>query len=200
MLRSAAGLRFLGVDVSPGLSRIGLAPEQLAELGDVIPLHWLHDFWDTIVESTGASGLGLQIAEHVRPEAYEVFGCLIAASSTLGEAALRATRLIGLATKTVRFSLHHEGSAVTFGVEPFYPELVHRETIEFMVGSVGAIAQHIAGRQLPALEVCFKHARPPDTSHHERLFRAPLYFEAAFNGLVFDSHLLDTPVQTRDSV
>src|SRR6185295_8593170 len=129
---------------------------------DPIPLFWLRDFWDEIVKRTGQSGLGLRIAETVRPEAYELFGDLIAASATLGEAALRATRLIGLATRTVRFWLHHEGDHVKLAVEPFYPKLVHRETIEFMIGAVCAVSGRIAGPSLSGIEVCFRHAPPPD--------------------------------------
>jgi AraC-like DNA-binding protein len=199
LLRSAAGLQFLGIDVRPSLAQIGLTVEQLGELGEWIPLHWLRDFWDAVVKETGECGLGLRIAEHVRPEAYEVFGCLIAASSTLGEAALRATRLIGLATKTVRLALHHEGTRVTFAVEPFFPDLVHKETIEFMVGSLGAIARGIADGQLQAQEICFTHDQPDDLSHHRRLFSAPIRFNAALNGLIFDASLLDIPIKSRDS-
>ena len=199
LLRSAAGLRLLGIDVRPALARIGLTPDQLGELGEVIPLHWLYDFWDAVVKDTGECGLGLRIAEQVRPEAYEVFGCLIAASSTLGEAALRGTRLIGLATKTVRFSLHHEGDQVTFAVEPFYPDLVHRETIEFMVGALSVIARRIADRPLGAREVCFTHDEPADLSHHRRLFVSPIRFGAVFNGMVFDGSLLDIPIPNSDS-
>jgi AraC-like DNA-binding protein len=199
LLRSAAGLQLIGIDVRPALAQIGLAPEQLGELGKLIPLYWLRDFWDAVVKETGQSGLGLRIAEQVRPEAYEVFGCLLAASSTLGEAALRATRLISLATKTVRFSLLHEGDQVTFAVEPFYPDLVHRETIEFMVGALGVVARRIADRPLPGQGVCFTHPEPDDLTHHRRLFTAQIHFGASFNGLVFDGSLLDLPIPSSDS-
>jgi AraC-like DNA-binding protein len=199
LVRSAAGVQMLGIDVRPALAQIGLSVEQLGELGELIPLHWLKDFWDAIVKQTGECGLGLRIAEHVRPDAYEIFGCLLAASSTLGEAALRATRLIGLATKTVRLSLHHEGDQVTFAVEPFYPDLVHRETIEFMVAALGAIAERIADRPLIAQKVCFTHEPPADLSHHKRVFNGPVHFGAALNGLIFDGSLLDIPIPSSDS-
>jgi AraC-like DNA-binding protein len=199
LVRTAVGLQLLGVDVQPALKRIDLAPEQLGYLGDEIPLHKLRDFWEAVVETTGQSGLGLRIAEYVHPEAYEVFGCLIAASATLGEATLRATRLIGLVTSTVRLSFHHEGDRASLSVDPLYPELVHPETIEFMVGAAAVISQRITGQALPAIEVCFTHAAPADVSHHKRIFGAPIRFGAAFNGLVFAASLLDVPIQSSDS-
>lgn len=198
MARTAAGLELLGIDIGPALAQIGLSPEQVRQLAEPIPLHWLRDFWNAVVRSSGQTGLGLLNAELVRPEAYDVFGCLIAASGTLGEAALRATRLIGLATSTVRLSFYHEGDRVTLAVEPFYPELVHRETIEFMVGTLHVIARRIAGRSLPAIEVCFTHERPPAVAHYERFFAAPVRFGAALNGVIFDAALLDIPVCSRD--
>ena len=185
--------------MKPALARLGLTPGQALELSEPIPLFWLRDFWDEVVKSTGQSGLGLRIAETVRPEAYEVFGALMAASATLGEAALRATRLIGLATRTVRFWLHHEGDHVKFAVEPFYPKLVHRETIEFMIGAVCVGAQRIVGQRLPGIEVCFRHAPPLDLSHHQRLFSTPVVFDAPFNGVILDASLLDLPIKSGDS-
>jgi AraC-like DNA-binding protein len=199
LLRTAMGLQLLGIDVRPALERIDLSPEQLGHLGDAIPLHKFRDFWQAIVDDTGQSGLGLRIAEFVHPEAYDVFGCLLAASATLGEATLRATRLIRLVTNTVRLSFHHEGDRASLSVDPLYPELVHRETVEFMVGAAGVISRRITGHRLPAIEVCFTHAPPLDISHHERIFGAPIRFGATFNGLVFAARLLDVPIASRDS-
>lgn len=192
-----AGLRRIEIDVAPALDQIGLTPEQLEALDDDVPRVRLRAFWDAVVKTTGESGLGLRLAEQVRPENYEIFGNLIAASATLGEAALRATRLIRLATSTVQLSFHHDGDRVSFSFEAVH-ELMHREGIEFMVGAMGVISQRIAGRTLLPIEVHFTHPAPPDLTHHQRLFGAPIHFESSSNGIVFDGALLDLPVQSRD--
>jgi AraC-like DNA-binding protein len=197
LVRTVAGLRLIGIDVQPVLERIELRVE---ELGDqMIPLSRLQALLEAAVRSSGESGIGLRLAEQVRPETYEVFGCLLAASATLGEAVLRATRLISLATSNVRLSFHHAGDRASLNVEPLYPELIHREAVEFMLGASHVLARRITGLELAPLEVQFAHAAPPDTSHHERLFAAPLRFRCASNALVFDGSLLDVPVRSHDS-
>jgi AraC-like DNA-binding protein len=192
-----AGLRQIEIDVTPALDQIGLTPEQLDALDDHVPRVHLRAFWDAVVKTTGQSGLGLRLAEHVRPENYAVFGNLIAASATLGEAALRATRLIRLATSTVRLSFQHDGDRASLMFESVH-ELMHREGIEFMVAAMGVISQRITGRALSPIEVHFTHPAPPDLTHHLRLFGDRIHFESSSNGIVFDGALLDLPVQSRD--
>ena len=199
-VRAIAGLEYLGIDAKPALARIGLDYAKLGQLGDEIPLARSKEFWDAVVETSGEHGIGLRLAKLVRPEAYEVFGCLIAASATLGEAVLRGTRLIGLVTRAVRLSFHHEGDRASLEVEPLFPELVHSEMIEFMVGAPHFIARRITGRRtLSPIEVRFAHRAPRDLSHHNRLFGAPIRFGCPSSGLVFDGSLLDLPIQSHDS-
>ena len=198
-VRTVAGLRLIGIDVRPVLERIELKTEDLHDFDQKIPLSRLQALLEAAVRHSGESGIGLRLAELVRPETYEVFGSLIAASATLGEAVLRATRLISLATSNVRLSFHHAGDRASLNVEPLYPELIHREAIEFMLGATHVLARRITGRELAPIEVRFAHAAPPDTSHHERLFAAPLRFRCASNALVFDGSLLDVPIASHDS-
>ena len=200
-VRGIAGLEYLGIDAKPALARIGLDHTTLDQLGDEMPLARVKEFWDAVIETTGEYGIGLRLARLVRPEAYEVFGCLIAASATLGEAVLRGTRLIGLVTKAVRLSFHHDGDRASLQVEPLYPELVHSEMIELLVAAPHFIAQRITGhRSLTPIEVRFTHRAPPDLSHHKRVFgSAPIRFGCPSSGLVFDGRLLDLPIQSHDS-
>ena len=199
-VRAIAGLQYLGIDVDPALTRIGMDRAKLDQIGDEIQLAQTKAFWDAVVETSGEHGIGLRLAKLVRPEAYEVFGCLIAASATLGEAVLRGTRLIGLVTRAVRLSFHHDGDRASLEIEPLFPELVHSEMIEFMVGAPHFIARRITGkRTLSPIEVRFTHRKPADLSHHTRLFGAPIRFGAPSNGLVFDGSLLDLPIMSHDS-
>ncbi len=194
-----AGLRMIDLDVVPALDLIGLTPERLDALDEDIPRILVRSFWDAMVKTTGQSGMGLRLAEQVRPESYELFGNLIAASSTLGEAALRATRLIRLATGAIRMSFQHDGDRASVSIESLQ-EPMHREGMEFMVGAVGVISEQIAGRPLEPIEVRFMHPAPPDLTHHRRLFNdALIRFESSSNGIAFDGALLDLPIPSRDA-
>jgi AraC-like DNA-binding protein len=193
-----AGLGRIDLDVAPALDQIGLSPERLDALEEDIPRVLIRAFWDAMLRTTGESGMGLRLAEQVRPESYAIFGNLIAASATLGEAALRATRLIRLATSAIRLSFLHDGDRASLSIEAL-DEPMHREGIEFMVGAAGVIAEQIAGQKLEPIEVRFMHPAPPDLTHHRRLFDAPIRFEASSNAIVFDGALLDLPVPSRDA-
>ena len=199
LLRASAGLRAIGIDARPALERIDLPLQRLRDEVIEVPLFKIRDFWQAAVESTGESALGLRLAEQVRPEIYEVFGCLIAASATLGEAVLRATRLIGLVTPSMRLSFHQRGDRATLSVEPLYPDLIHREAIEFVLGATHVIARRITGEQVSPLEVRFSHPAPPDTSHHQRIFASPVRFQCASSEMIFDGGLLDLPIKSHDS-
>src|SRR5688500_6159222 len=76
LLRASAGLRAIGIDARPALERIDLPLQRLLDGVAEVLLFKLRDFWQAAVESTGESALGLRLAELVRPELYEVFGCL----------------------------------------------------------------------------------------------------------------------------
>ena len=194
-----AGLRRIDIDPAPALEQIGFSPEGLDALEEDIPRGLIRAFWDAMVKTTGESGMGLRLAEQVRPERYEVFGNLIAASATLGEATLRATRLIRLATSAIRLSFQHDGDRASVTIEELH-EPMHREGVEFMVGAVGVIAERLAGPSLEPIEVRFMHPAPPDLTHHRRLFRdAPIRFGSSSNAIVFDGALLDLPVRSSDA-
>jgi AraC-like DNA-binding protein len=195
---TVAGLQRIGIDVAAVLDEIGLTPGRLDALDEDIPRAQIRAFWDAALKTTGQCGLGLRLAAQVRPEDYEVFGHLIAASATLGEAALRATRLIRLATRSIRLSFQHDGERASLSIESLH-EPLHREGMEFMVGAAGMIARRIAGRPIVPIEVRFMHPAPPDLTHHERFFGAPIRFESSSNALVFDGALLDLPVRSRDA-
>ena len=194
-----SGLRLIKIDVMPALDHIGLTLEQLDRLEDDVPRAWLRAFWEAVVKTTGQSGLGVRLAEQARPQDYEVFGNLLAASATLGEALLRATRLIRLVNNNaIRLLFQHDGERVSLSVESVH-EPIHSEGIEYFAAAIVVFGQRITGQMLPVAEVRFVHPAPPDLTHHHRLFGAPIHFGSSYNGIVFDCALLDLPVPSRDA-
>ena len=47
--------------------------------------------------------------------------------------------------------------------------------------------------------VYFEHSKPKNTSLHKRIFRCPIYFEQATNGIEFSEELLRTKLPTADA-
>jgi AraC-like DNA-binding protein len=189
---SVVGLRELGIDARPALARVGIAHVSL--IPQEIPISLFHDFWVALREITGATGFGVRLAGLVRLERYAVFGELVASSATVGDAVLRAVRLIRLVASTLRLSFHLEGDHATLLADAVYPEWTHPETMEFVVCAIGVIARDITGREMRAMEVRFAHEAPEDTTPHEKLFGRVPRFGAPHSGYVFDSSLLLLPL------
>lgn len=197
--RVCAGVAFLGLDITPALTRVGIEPAKLDDLPARVPLKLLYDLWEAVVEETGESGIGLRLSQQIRPEMYEVFGFVLRSSATLGDALLRATRFMRLVTDMIELSFQLEGERAVLTHRPLYPELLHRESSEFILGAIGAIARQITQQHLVPMEVRFTHDAPPDLTHHERIFEAPVAFRQPHNGYVFSSALLHLPIVGSDS-
>jgi AraC-like DNA-binding protein len=134
----------------------------------------------------------------MRPEAFALLGDVVASSPTLASACVRAAKFIGLTGGFLDLSLHVGAERSTLALQTLYPHLIHPESAEFAVGTIGMIARRITGEHLVPLEVRFAHSRPAVTHVHEQLFGSPVYFDRAFDGLVFESDLLHIPVQEAD--
>jgi AraC-like DNA-binding protein len=199
LLRQLGGLRALGYDVVKPLARVNLSVEDIETLPELVPLAYLRDIWSGIVEETGESGIGLRLAEQVRPEMFEVFGYVITSSATLGDALLRATLFVRLVSESQEISFYVDGERAVLTVKPMYPDLIHPESMEFIVGAIGIVGRQITGQQLSAIEARFTHAEPTDLTHHHRLFPCPVLFGQPHNGFVISSSLLHTPVISHDS-
>jgi AraC-like DNA-binding protein len=189
----------LGVDTDAALEPFSLTSADIVDLDEAVPLSFLHDLWQSAIDTSGECGLGVRLSESVRPEIYELFGYVLTSSATLGDALLRATRFTRLVSSAVELAFSVDGDVATLTLKPLIPELIHRESTEFMIGAIANIARVITGERLVAHEVRFAHPAPADTSHHRRILVAPLRFDHPQTGYVFDAALLHTPVIGGDS-
>jgi AraC-like DNA-binding protein len=196
--RIIAGLEFLGIDPAPVLARCGLAPDTATTLPERVPHALIGDLFVAARELTGERALGVRLAELVEPEFYDVFGYVVKASATLAEALARTERYLRLLGDGFRFSLHREGPHALLLCESAYPALTPPEAVEVMLGSVAVIARYVTGQNLLPREVRFAHDPPPDLAHHARVFRGPIIFRSAHDGILFEPSLLELPIQSGD--
>jgi hypothetical protein len=59
------------------LRPFGVGPADIARLDEPVPLSLLYDIWQSAVDVSGESGLGIRMASGVRPETYELFGSIL---------------------------------------------------------------------------------------------------------------------------
>jgi AraC-like DNA-binding protein len=196
--RLMAGLETLGVELAPVLARCGLDDRPAANLPDRVPHALVRDIFAAVRELTGERAIGVRLAELVEPEFYDVFGYVVKASATLGEALARTERYLRLLGDGFVFSLHAEGPRALLLCHSTFPALTPPESVELMLGAVTVIARRVSGRDLVPFEVRFAHDAPPDLSHHARLFQAPIVFGSVHDGLLFSPAVLELPTRSGD--
>jgi AraC-like DNA-binding protein len=77
--------------------------------------------------------------------------------------------------------------------------VARRHLAERWLGAIVLLARRRADAAFAPREVWFAHPPTPDTSAHERIFRAPVRFEQAVDALVVDRDALDVRVADGDA-
>jgi AraC-like DNA-binding protein len=62
------------------------------------------------------------------------------------------------------------------------------------------VGRELTGIDWKPQEVHFEHEQPKNTSEHERIFRAPIYFNKQLTKLIFDSSILLLPIVDADLI
>ena len=196
--RFALGLSLLEIDVPRVLRHCGLDEAALERLPDRVPYVLIRQMYLAAQEVSGQHGIGLRVAEQVRPETWEMLGYVIRSSGTLGDALLRAGRYMRLVSDATELGLHVEGERALLLCRTSYAKLALPEVTEFILAAIATFGRHLSGVDLIPIEVRFAHAAPADTALHARVFRAPIRFRSPHDGLVLDAALLNLPIESRD--
>jgi AraC-like DNA-binding protein len=172
------------------LAAAGLASHQLADQDARVPFSAYVALMRAGKRLSGDAALALHYGESVDISQVSVVGLLGQAAETMLEAFQQLNRYVPLIVETenedggARFRMQlRDGGAwmVDARLSPNeFPEL-----------SESAFAQLVCGpRRMgagpPLVEVRFTHADPGYAAEYERIFQAPVRFEAAFNGLRID--------------
>lgn len=71
----------------------------------------------------------------------------------------------------------------------------HPYMSEALLCTYHSILEHLSEGKLHPLEVCFTHPRPGDLSEYQKIFKAPLTFDAERNELLIGADSLDIRIQ-----
>ncbi|MEH3021702.1 MAG: AraC family transcriptional regulator [Pseudomonas oryzihabitans] len=146
--------------------------------------------------------LGLLLGWRLRVSGYGLLGYALLSAPTLGaalQAALAHQGLLG-AYFTLRLERHGEWVWLRADDHPFAPEL-ERCNAECCLASLRAICCDLVGAPLPLTQVAFRHPAPAYRERYGDCFgRAPLAFEAPFNGLAFPATWLGHGLPLADAV
>jgi AraC-like DNA-binding protein len=153
-----------------------------------------YDFWESLVRITQDQGIGVRLAESVRPSDFGLMGELVSNSGTLGEALLHGVRLSRLNLRGARMSVTTDSENTCVAVRLSRPGVIHPAELDFILASGVLAARSLTANDFAPVELFFPYDQPRDLSHHRRVFRAPVRFGAAQAGCVLATTLLLLPL------
>jgi AraC-like DNA-binding protein len=128
-----------------------------------------------------------------------VVGYLVRASTTLGEALVRAQQFHRLVKDRGRLELVvSPAAAIVIDAPEVDRAIWPRAIAELSIANYVHLARTWTGRRLVPREVRFQHARPHDTRELDRFFGCKLRFDQRDNALVMSREMLDLPFTTSE--
>lgn len=191
MLRYASSC---GVDLEPALAALELTRSEMAferRISDVTVFR----AWTEIPALAADPYFGLHVAEHGGCDEYDALGYAFHFSETLGAGLDRLGRFYRVLGDSLASELTVDGSLASLR----HLRRLPRHQAEAHLASVVLAARAHTGAVIHVEEVRFAHATPAQTTHHAKLFRAPVKFGCAASELVFPAKLLALPHKTANA-
>ncbi|WP_437757816.1 AraC family transcriptional regulator ligand-binding domain-containing protein [Sorangium sp. So ce1389] len=188
----------LGLPLEAVLRSAGLPPEALCRRGVPIPLSAARYVWSSAERVSSDPVLGLRVAEALDVGALDILDYLSRSSASFGAALARFIRFAPLLADSGVLSLHADGGRAHFrhvspnGV-PAVSELLASMTV--------LRARAFSGEYVRPLAVRFRHHRNDrqcSAGAYERIFDAPVEFDAPCDELVFRREHLEVPFGSAD--
>ncbi|WP_234023519.1 AraC family transcriptional regulator [Sorangium cellulosum] len=185
----------LGLPIDVVLRDAALPPAALQQRGLPISLSAARQIWSAAERVSGDALLGLRTAETLDVGALDLLDYLTRNSTRFGEAVDRSIRFAPLLASAGVLSLKMVGRRAHF--RHFSQDGVPAVS-DLIAGLTVLRARTFSGEDIRPLAVRFRHRRERAAGEYERIFGAPVEFDAPFDELVFDRELLDVPFRSAD--
>jgi len=178
-----------GCDGSALLRDAGFDLQDLGGPDARCPLTKTGQLWRVALEATGDPAFGAKLAKYFTHTAFHSLGYGLSASSTLKEAFERVQRYSHVVSDAVEYRFYRQGGEYHLLIEPATE--VPPESIDALVGMHLRMCRGLIGREFSPLAIELRRAPPALLEDFERLWRAPLRFNAEHNRLRFDTQSLE---------
>jgi AraC-like DNA-binding protein len=154
--------------------------------------------WREGALATNDDAFGLHVAEFMQHHTPgNVLAYAVHSSATLGEALRRGMRYAHLIHGAMELQLSAD-EAARLAVSNRHPLGTNRHGIECALLTSVFLGRKGTAQPFALRHVAFRHAAPASTAEHERLFAAPLRFNADVDEIVFERALLEAPMLRAD--
>lgn len=207
MLRAAALTHFekvateCGLDARTLLAEVGLPARCLSDPDLMLPAASAGKLLELAAERAHEPAFGLRMAASRRLSNLGPLGLLLRDQPTLRHALEALVAHIHLHNEAFSVSLVHSGELVCIREETVVegtPQV--RQSVELAMGTTFRLVRIFLGEGWHPRLVTFRHAAPPNTAWHRRVFGSAVAFGQEFNDIVCDARELEAPNPGADPV
>ena len=182
-------LRRVDSDMPAVLASVGLDEDTIYNPTGRVSLEQHHALWLRTQEVTGDASIGVKLAAMMQPDStvswplpISLFEHLGLVSASLADAITVQSRFGRLMRDGVSTAIEIDGDEAVFRMEFQVDE--PPVLVEYNFGVLLNLARRITKRDLTPKEVWFTHAPPAHHQAHAQLFKAPIRWNAPFNGII----------------
>ena len=191
-----------GASLQALCQRMGIDPHLLTDAEKHVDWEAAADFWVPAVEMTGDEQLGLHIGQHIGASAFGMLGYLSQSCRTLEDALTTIVKFNTTVSSVFKYKLEFSEGLVHVCFEPLplyekkYPESA-RQAVEVSATSFTMQLSRLTGKNLRPVHVEFAYSkRAPQ--EYERVFRAPVKFNAKRHAVTITREQYATPIISYD--
>lgn len=193
-------LQDLGIDADAVMVQAGVPPAVFGDPDNAMSFHVLAGLLALSTQATGRDDFGLLIADRTKTSSLGIVGFLMQQAPSVRTAL----------TDLVRYLHHHDRGGVPhlaiengtaavsyLVIEPNVPAI--EQIYDLAMAIAFNILRGLCGAAWAPKEVTLSRRRPPLLRPYERVFCAPVRFNAECSAILFPEHWLDTPIETADA-
>tara|TARA_A200000159_G_scaffold104504_4_gene97217 strand:+ start:274 stop:1302 length:1029 start_codon:yes stop_codon:yes gene_type:complete len=179
------------------LRRVGIDPVQAAQPETRYSLAQLNRVWRLVENLTKDEAVGLTVARFVRPTSWQALGFAIWASNTLmaGFERLAGNFRMFADYGSLKVSESNNQVDICLYKSLTVEQWCAAETDAFM-GTCMLTARHIFEPGLVPIQVSLSRPQPTDPTPWQRVFKCPVFFNAAFDKITFNEAAMHQPLLT----
>ena len=185
-----------GIDSLALFQQAGLDPAALQDPNARYPQAGITALWQLAVTASADPALGLDVGRHVNQTTFHALGYSLLASQTLEECFLRLLRYFRIVSDAAEldFCRINEHS-YQFVMHPLSGrDQPSDAAMDAMVSVLIRLCRALAGPAFRATEVRLRRAAPADTLVYEKVFKAPICFNATNTAITFNATDLKAPL------
>ena len=191
------GAELQGIAAEPLLQAAGISRELLNTAYARVSLAQTLRMWRAAEDYCPAEDFGLLMGELVKPAHFQLFALTLMHSPDLGAAFEKSVRYTRLLSDGGRYFLQSDAAEAAICYEP-QADNFSRHQVDAVLVLLRSFASWLACKPVPLLRVELTHAQPENVDNYQRIFAAPLQFDAPRNALVFAPDIMAEPLALGD--